>query len=396
MPARSIQARKTQRRRSLGQSIVEFTLLFPVLLLILMMGLDFGRVFLGWINLNNTARIAANYAATNATKIAANDPAARHALYQLVKNDADAINCSLPKEADFPAGSTYFPATTSLGDPVHVGISCKFGIITPIISTILGSPITVSASADFPIRTGIIAGVPGGGSGVVAIFNYSPLGGTAPRTIAFTDFSTGSPTSWKWDFDGDGTIDSTSPTGNSFTYSIPKVYHPSLEVSNGTSTDKVVHDITIIAPPGPVVAFTATPSSGQAPLLVTFTNSSTGSAPLTYLWNYGDGSPTSTAAVAPDHTYAVGTWIVTLKVTDNFAQSNSGSTTITVNPKQCTVPDFKGLQTSDNIQSLWLAAGFKTTVIFNPSRPPDYSIKSQTLAKNKPQPCDAAVQTVFK
>ena len=46
-----------------GQSIVEFALVLPVLLFLLLMGLDFGRVFLGWVNLNNAARVGANYAA---------------------------------------------------------------------------------------------------------------------------------------------------------------------------------------------------------------------------------------------------------------------------------------------------------------------------------------------
>jgi PKD repeat protein len=38
----------------------------------------------------------------------------------------------------------------------------------------------------------------------VAAFSASPTSGYAPQTIKFTDKSTGSLTSWKWDF-GDGT-----------------------------------------------------------------------------------------------------------------------------------------------------------------------------------------------
>ena len=51
------------RQRSRGQSVVEFALMLPIFLILIFGGIDFGRVFLGWINLNNTARIAANYAA---------------------------------------------------------------------------------------------------------------------------------------------------------------------------------------------------------------------------------------------------------------------------------------------------------------------------------------------
>ncbi|RPJ77030.1 MAG: PKD domain-containing protein, partial [Alphaproteobacteria bacterium] len=38
----------------------------------------------------------------------------------------------------------------------------------------------------------------------VAAFSASPISGTAPLKVQFTDKSTGSPTSWKWNF-GDGT-----------------------------------------------------------------------------------------------------------------------------------------------------------------------------------------------
>ncbi len=51
--------------RSRGQSLVEFALVLPMILLLMLIALDFGRVFLGWVALNNSARVAANYAAMN-------------------------------------------------------------------------------------------------------------------------------------------------------------------------------------------------------------------------------------------------------------------------------------------------------------------------------------------
>ena len=41
--------------------------------------------------------------------------------------------------------------------------------------------------------------------------------------------------------------------------------------------------------PAPVAAFTASPTSGNAPLSVNFTDKSTGS-PIEWKWNFGDGS----------------------------------------------------------------------------------------------------------
>jgi PKD repeat protein len=292
--------RARTRERSRGQSIVEFALLFPVVMLILMVGLDFGRIYLGWINLNNTARIAANFAATNAIALSGSGPSHVNAVAryrQLIANDAKAINCALnPNPVPDPSTNlaVLYPGGTDVGQTAHVGIVCDFAVITPVISTILGSTVQVSAAADFPIRQGIIAGGGGGPPSVNALFNASPLSGDAPLTVTFTDLSTGSPTSYAWDFQDDGIIDSTSPTGNTFTYTIPGSYTVRLTVSNGLSTDWETHDISVTAPPGPIADFDATPLTGTAPLSVSFTDNSTGSKPLTDLWNFGNGN-TSTS-----------------------------------------------------------------------------------------------------
>jgi PKD repeat protein len=388
------------RSPSRGQSIVEFALVLPVVLLILMVGLDFGRVFLGWVNLNNTARIAANFAATNATALAGTGVLHDDAMdrYQaLIENDAQTINCTLPTPVPGPT----FPGGTGLGQPAQVAITCNFGVITPIISNILGTSVKVSAAADFPIRTGLITGVPtgGGGGGVNAAFNVSPSSGTAPLTVTFSDVSSGSPTTYAWDLTGDSVTDSTQ-VGGSLTYefTMPGTFFVSLRVSNGTSTDTATQVVTVNAPPGPLVNFTATPTTGSAPLVVAFTNSSSGTNPLSYLWDFGDGT-TSTAKTPPNKTYgSAATRVITLTVTDKDGLANSATQTITIGPAipQCTVPNFKNVDTSPQVQLDWQAAGFDTTVIFNPSRPPEFKIKSQSPAAGSSQPCSGTVVTVSK
>ena len=72
--------------------------------------------------------------------------------------------------------------------------------------------------------------------------------------------------------------------------------------------------------PGPTANFTATPTSGTAPLNVQFTDSSTGT-PTSWAWDFGDGG-TSTLK-NPAHTYATaGTYSVKLTAT-NASGSNS-------------------------------------------------------------------------
>ena len=55
------------RERSRGQAAVEFALILPVFMLLLLLAVDFGRLFFTYIQLNNTAREGAAYAAFNPT-----------------------------------------------------------------------------------------------------------------------------------------------------------------------------------------------------------------------------------------------------------------------------------------------------------------------------------------
>jgi YD repeat-containing protein len=62
------------------------------------------------------------------------------------------------------------------------------------------------------------------------LFTANYTSGTAPLTVIFTDQSTGTVTSWEWDFDNDGLIDSNvqHPT---HAYDKPGTYSVTLKVS---------------------------------------------------------------------------------------------------------------------------------------------------------------------
>lgn len=76
--------------------------------------------------------------------------------------------------------------------------------------------------------------------------------------------------------------------------------------------------------------FEASPSSGDIPLVVNFTGDAMGDyPPFSYNWNFGDGG--SSTERNPTHTYnEVGDYSVTLTVTDNNNNQESGSLTIKV------------------------------------------------------------------
>ncbi|MDN4643039.1 PKD domain-containing protein [Arthrobacter sp. PsM3] len=84
---------------------------------------------------------------------------------------------------------------------------------------------------------------------------------------------------------------------------------------------------TLPPPAAPVASFTASPTSGTAPLNVAFTDTSTGS-PTSWAWAFGDGGTSTTQS--PSHSYSTaGTYTATLTAT-NAGGSTSASKTITV------------------------------------------------------------------
>src|SRR5205085_3123127 len=95
--------------------------------------------------------------------------------------------------------------------PKHVAVLLKFFIIIPFFGT---STIALAQP--------------------VANFSANNTSGCAPLTVSFKDQSTGSPTSWSWDF-GNGQLSSTrNPT---ITYSKPGSYTVRLIVKDSTGID---------------------------------------------------------------------------------------------------------------------------------------------------------------
>jgi len=83
-----------------------------------------------------------------------------------------------------------------------------------------------------------------------ADFSATPLSGTAPLNVAFTDLSSNTPTSWAWDFQNDGTDDSTLQSP-SYTYSAAGTYTVKLTATNagGSDTETKTDYITVSAAP---------------------------------------------------------------------------------------------------------------------------------------------------
>ncbi len=197
--------------------------------------------------------------------------------------------------------------------------------------------VTGPGGSDSETKTGYITVL----AAPVANFSGSPTSGEVPLTVNFTDLSSGSPSSWNWDF---GDTHSSTQQNPSHTYTEAGTFTVTLTATNSCGSDAEVKTnyITVTCTP-PVADFSGSPTSGDAPLTVNFTDLSTGAT--SWLWDFGD-TQTSTAQ-NPSHTYtSVGTYTVTLTATNSCgsdAEVKTNYITVTCTPP---VANFNGSPTS--------------------------------------------------
>jgi len=154
----------------------------------------------------------------------------------------------------------------------------------------------------------------------VADFTANRTTGCSPITIQFTSTSTGTITSYLWNFGNGNTSSLQNPSA---IYVTPGTYTVTLTVRNGSTTNTKTVTAYITVFNSPTANFSATPLSGCAPLVVSFSDiSTTGSGTInSWLWDFGNGV-TSTAR-NPTTTYTTpGSYTVSLIVRDaNNCQS---------------------------------------------------------------------------
>jgi PKD repeat protein len=160
-------------------------------------------------------------------------------------------------------------------------------------------------------------------SGLYPNFSATPTAGSSPLAVQFTDTTytsdPGGVTSWAWDFDNDGIVDSnaqnpphTYPNGGTYSVSL-MVTDNTHGMQSITKTDYIVVD--------PIsVDFTATPTTGAAPLAVQFTDTSTGN-PVAWQWDFDNDGTIDSTAQNPAHTYVnPGLYTVSMTATNGGNQ----------------------------------------------------------------------------
>ncbi|MDY6875402.1 MAG: TadE/TadG family type IV pilus assembly protein [Chloroflexota bacterium] len=112
------------KRKERGQSIVEFVLILPVLLIVLAGVLDLGRLYYAHVAIADAAAEGASYAAIHPNETAGIVDRAQDASGGMVEIDENLVEVSPP------------PAVAS-GAPITVTVNYTFTVATPFISSMV-------------------------------------------------------------------------------------------------------------------------------------------------------------------------------------------------------------------------------------------------------------------
>ena len=278
--------------------------------------------------------------------------------------DSDSCTITVTAAAGVPPSASFTASPTSGQAPLAVsfnasGSSDSDGIITAyawlfgdggsssgVIAShtygdagIYTAQLTVTdddGGTDIVTRTIQVSAAPLANNPPTASFTASPTSGQATLAVSFdasgSSDSDGSIVSYTWTF-GDG--GSSSGVTASHTYGDAGTYTAQLTVTDDDGgTDIVTRTIQVSAAPlannPPTASFTASPTSGQAPLAVSFdasgSSDSDGSI-ASYAWTFGDGG--SSSGVTASHTYSsAGTYTAQLTVTDDDGATDTATAQI--------------------------------------------------------------------
>ncbi len=207
-------------------------------------------------------------------------------------------------------------STSNLQNPTHTYNNAGTYTVTLQVSN---GDYTRTVSKTITVLTPITVG-----------FSYSPANPVVGQDVQFSNASTGSITSYSWNF-GDGSSstlkDPVHKYGSAGNFSV------TLTATNAKGSKSKSQTITINQLLSP--SFSYSPVSPYAGQTVQFTDSSSGN-PTSWSWDFGDGSTSSLQN--PTHAYSsAGTYTVTLTASNNLETKTASKT---INVKAVIQADF--------------------------------------------------------
>lgn len=235
----------------------------------------------------------------------------------------------------------------------------------------------------------------------IANFTANTLAGTPPLTVAFTDTSTNSPTSWSWDFQNNGSVDSTNQNPV-YTYTTPGIYSVKLTSTNSAGSNSQTKQAYISVGNPPAANFTASPVTGAAPLTVEFTDTSTNN-PASWNWDFQNNGSTDSTFMNPVYTFATpGTYTVKLTSTNPYGSNTivkSNFINVTTTPAPVPPPPPPGPAPSPTPvppPPPFNTSGWTTSWTPNPLTVGETISTVSWSVNNAPDPVNNSVQIVFR
>ena len=180
-------------RSARGQSFVEFALLLPVMLVLVLGTVDLGRAYFSSVALENAVKEGAFFGAREpecaTTTAACADP---HNVESRVEVELNGLTLQSFVAKCFAPGTTVFTgagkplADCDDGDLYYVSSKTPFTLVTPLISSLVGGTLTLSSSSTAVVVTSFETG-----SGTLPIPTTMPTATPAPSICTVPNFLTG-------------------------------------------------------------------------------------------------------------------------------------------------------------------------------------------------------------
>jgi gliding motility-associated-like protein len=245
---------------------------------------------------------------------------------------------------------------------------------------------------------------------VNSVFTINAQTACGSTTVNFSDLSTGNVVSWFWNF-GDG---NTSVQQNPVhVYNSPGTYNVYLVAGNGVNVDTTWMPNAVTVDALPTAGINAVSTTGCQPFNVQFQDASIGAT--SWLWDFGDGSATSTLQ-NPSHIYTnPGQYTVTLTA----GNAISGCTDTQVSTNYITVlpsPDaefsspnlsvctgqkvnFTDLSTGGPVLWNWDFGDLSASALQNPShvytKPGVYWVSLEVTGSNPPACTNLEIKPLY-